>query len=71
MNREEIFQRLYALRLRIEAGAELPMLDSQNCLLYDIANELDLTERQAQMLAGDIRPDQPTKRLTGGVPASE
>lgn len=63
MNREIVFQRLYAMRKRIEADTEKPLLEGQNSLLYDVAKELGLTERQAQILAGDIAPDQPTQKI--------
>jgi hypothetical protein len=56
MKRNEIFTKLLAMRQRIEADCEEPMLDSDNALLYDVARGLGLSERQAATLAGDVEP---------------
>lgn len=57
METQEVFEKLLAMRRKIEADCEVPMLSSDNALLYDVARTLGLTEEQAEILAGDTRPE--------------
>ena len=57
MNTTEIFEKLHALRTKIENDTEEPMLSSDNALLYDVAQALGLTDDQAHELAGDNEPE--------------
>ena len=57
MKAEEIFEKLLAMRQKIEHDTEEPMLDTDNALLYDVAKALGLSEAQAEILAGDAGQD--------------
>ena len=59
MDEKEIFTKLLAMREKMEADNEAPMLASDNALLYDMARTLGLTEQQAETLAGDDAQPQP------------
>jgi len=66
MDTQEIFTKLLAMRSKMEADNEAPMLPSDNALLYDVAKTLGLTEQQAGTLAGDDaqpQPDAPAQTL--------
>lgn len=52
MTTTEIFEKLSALKAKIENDTEEPMLASNNSLLWDVAITLGLSDEQACKLAG-------------------
>jgi len=70
MDEKEIFTKLLAMREKMEADNESPMLASDNALLYDVARTLGLTDRQAETLTGgdeQAQPDVPAQTLVDSV----
>ena len=72
MDTQEIFTKLLAMRNKMVRENEAPLPGSDNALLYDVAKTLGLTDRQAEILAGDdeqVQPDAPARTLVdSGTP---
>jgi hypothetical protein len=53
METDEMFERLLALRRRLEADETDNPDENQNALFWDVAIALGMTDQQAAQLAGD------------------